>query len=41
MPLPEQLYLKVLSKPILFIEGDTDDSIDYKLYSEIFKEYTS
>ncbi len=41
MPLPEQLYLEVLGsrKPILFIEGDTD-SIDYKLYSEIFKEYT-
>jgi adenylate kinase family enzyme len=41
MPLPEQLYLEVLGsrKPILFIEGDTD-SIDYKLYSEIFKEFT-
>lgn len=41
IPLPEQLYLEVLGsrKPILFIEGDTD-SIDYKLYSEIFKEYT-
>jgi predicted ATP-dependent endonuclease of OLD family len=41
MPLPEQLYLEVLGsrKPILFVEGNTD-SIDYKLYSEIFKEYT-
>jgi hypothetical protein len=40
-PLPEQLYLEVLGsrKPILFIEGELD-SIDYKLYEQIFKEYT-
>lgn len=40
-PLPEQLYLEVLGsrKPILFIEGDLD-SIDYKLYEQIFKDHT-
>ncbi|WP_108061948.1 DUF4435 domain-containing protein [Poseidonibacter lekithochrous] len=39
--LPEQLYLEILGsrKPILFTEGDID-SIDYRLYSEVFKEYT-
>ena len=40
-PLPEQLYLEVLGsrKPVLFIEGEPD-SIDYKLYEQIFAEHT-
>ncbi len=40
--LPEQLYLEILGsrKPVLFIEGDNDLSIDYKLLPLIFIEYT-
>ncbi len=40
-PIPEQIYLEILGsrKPIMFIEGD-NRSIDYKLYSFIFSDYT-
>lgn len=38
----EQLYFDLLGsrKPILFVEGDASHSIDSKLYSLIFTEYT-
>ena len=40
--LSEQLMLDILGarKPVLFVEGDSTHSIDYKLYSLIFPEYT-
>lgn len=40
--LSEQLYYDLLGsrKPILFVEGDASHSIDSKLYSLIFNEYT-
>lgn len=40
--LSEQLMLDIIGsrKPVLFVEGDTSHSIDYKLYSLIFPEYT-
>lgn len=40
--LSEQLMLDILGarKPVLFVEGDNSHSIDYKLYSLIFPEYT-
>lgn len=40
--LSEELYFDLLGsrKPILFVEGDTSHSIDSKLYSLIFTEYT-
>lgn len=40
-PIPEQLYLEVLGsrKPVIFIEGDSS-SIDYKLYSLVFNDFT-
>lgn len=41
MPIPEQLYLEVLGsrKPVIFLEGD-DSSIDYKIYEQVYGEYT-
>ena len=41
-PIPEQLYLEILGsrKSVLFIEGD-NSSIDYKLYEQVFTNYTS
>ncbi len=40
--LSEELYVDLLGsrKPILFIEGDSVHSIDSKLYTLVFKEYT-
>ncbi len=40
-PIPEQLYLEILGSrnPILFLEGD-ESSIDYKLYEQVYDEYT-
>ena len=40
-PIPEQLYLEILGsrKPIIFIEGD-ESSIDYRLYEQIYTDYT-
>lgn len=40
-PIPEQLYLEILGsrKPVILLEGD-DSSIDYKLYEQVFTEYT-
>lgn len=40
--LSEQLYFDLLGsrKPILFVEGDASHSIDSKLYSLVFTEYT-
>ncbi len=40
--LSEQLYFDLLGsrKPILFVEGDASHSIDSKLYSLIFTDYT-
>lgn len=40
--LPEQAYLSILGsrKPVLFIEGDASHSIDFKLYSLVFNNYT-
>ena len=40
--LSEELYFDLLGsrKPILFVEGDASHSIDSKLYSLIFTEYT-
>ena len=41
MPIPEQLYLELLGsrKPVIFLEGD-DSSIDYKIYEQVYGEYT-
>lgn len=40
-PIPEQLYLEILGSrnPVILLEGD-DSSIDYKLYEQVFTEYT-
>lgn len=40
--IPEEIYLEMLGsrKPILFIEGTDQNSIDSKLYPLIFKDYT-
>lgn len=40
--IPDQAYLAILGsrKPILFIEGDVEHSIDAKLYPLIFRDYT-
>lgn len=40
--IPDQVYLAILGsrKPVLFIEGDGEHSIDAKLYPLIFKDYT-
>jgi len=40
-PIPEQLYLEILGsrKPVIFIEGD-NSSIDYKLYEQVYFDYT-
>lgn len=40
--LPDEVYLSIIGarKPVLFIEGDTDHSIDSKLYPLIFKDFT-
>ena len=40
--LSEQLILDILGtrKPVLFVEGDDTHSIDFKLYSLIFPDYT-
>ncbi|MDF2858277.1 MAG: hypothetical protein K0Q87_4128, partial [Neobacillus sp.] len=40
-PIPEQLYLEVLGsrKSILFLEGESS-SVDYKLYEQVFSEFT-
>lgn len=40
--IPDQAYLAILGsrKPILFIEGDSEHSIDAKLYPLIFRDYT-
>ncbi|MCM1109731.1 MAG: DUF4435 domain-containing protein [Clostridium sp.] len=40
--IPDQVYLAILGsrKPILFIEGDAERSIDAKLYPLIFEDYT-
>lgn len=39
--LPDELYMEVLGsrKPVLFIEGTENNSIDYRLYSLVFPEY--
>lgn len=41
-PLSDDLYASILGarKPVLFIEGDSRNSIDMKLYSLIFKDFT-
>lgn len=40
-PIPEQLYLEILGsrKPVILLESD-DSNIDYKLYEQVFTEYT-
>lgn len=40
--IPDQVYLAILGsrKPIIFIEGDEERSIDAKFYPLIFKDYT-
>jgi hypothetical protein len=40
-PISEQLYLEILGSrdPIIFLEGD-ESSIDYKLYQQVFSNYT-
>lgn len=40
-PIPEQLYLEVLGsrKPVIFLEGE-NSSVDYKLYEQVFTNYT-
>ncbi|MDE6266347.1 MAG: DUF4435 domain-containing protein [Muribaculaceae bacterium] len=40
--IPEEVYLTIIGarKPVLFIEGDADHSIDSKLYPLIFKDFT-
>lgn len=39
--LPEELYMEILGsrKPILFIEGTETNSIDNRLYSQVFPDY--
>lgn len=39
--LPEELYMEILGsrKPILFIEGTESNSIDNRLYSQVFPDY--
>ena len=39
--LPEELYMEVLGnrKPVLFIEGTENNSIDFRLYSLVFPDY--
>lgn len=41
-PITDDIYSAVLGarKPVIFIEGDSSNSIDMKLYSLIFKDYT-
>lgn len=41
LPIPEQLYLEVLGsrKPIIFLEGE-NSSIDYKLYEQVYSDFT-
>ncbi len=41
MPMPEQLYLEILGsrREVIFLEGD-ESSIDYKLYEQVFPNYT-
>lgn len=40
--LPDEVYLAIIGsrKPIVFIEGDSERSIDAKLYPLVFKDYT-
>lgn len=40
--LPDEVYLAIIGsrKPIIFIEGDSERSIDAKLYPLVFKDYT-
>ena len=40
--LPDEVYLAIIGsrKPIIFIEGDSEHSIDAKLYPLVFKDYT-
>lgn len=40
--LPDEVYLAIIGsrKPILFIEGDSERSIDAKLYPLVFRDYT-
>ncbi len=40
--IPDEVYLAIIGsrKPIIFIEGDSERSIDAKLYPLIFKDYT-
>ncbi len=40
--IPEDVYLSIIGarKPVLFIEGVAERSIDYKLYTLIFPEFT-
>lgn len=40
--IPDELFLQMLGsrRPILFIEGDTSHSIDMRLYSVVFPEFT-
>ncbi|MEE0979981.1 MAG: DUF4435 domain-containing protein [Muribaculaceae bacterium] len=40
--IPDEVYLSIIGarKPVLFIEGDSDHSIDSKLYPLIFKDFT-
>lgn len=41
-PVSEEMYMAILGarRPVLFIEGDSTHSIDYKLYPLIFPDYT-
>lgn len=41
-PVNEEMYMAILGarKPVLFVEGDSTHSIDYKLYPLIFPDYT-
>ena len=40
--IPDEVYLAIIGsrKPIIFIEGDSEHSIDAKLYPLVFKDYT-
>ena len=40
--LPDEIFLQMMGsrRPILFIEGDTSHSIDMRLYSVVFPEFT-
>lgn len=40
--IPDEVYLSIIGarKPVLFIEGDADHSIDSKLYPLIFRDFT-